>query len=288
MARRRTGSSPWRRGGRADVAHDLAHLPASSPGRTCSRPVFRSTPVRGGDRRERRSADSTSPVARSMHVDVAVALGADEHLPRLARPLQVEQDLLVDAVLVVEVVRAALVEPARLAGVGVAGEDAGGPLVVAGPLVGVPGAGIAGAVVEQVQLGVVGDPAPDRAAALLPGVRRPGRDAEVLALVAVVERLEARGRSARPVGAGAVGRQTTLPVSASSAVSQPRTPNSPPVLPTSTLSFTTSGAMVMVSPMLMSPTLVFQTSWPVSASTATRGRRACCRRSCRRRRSGRG
>jgi hypothetical protein len=39
-----------------------------------------------------------------------------------------------------------------------------------------------------------------------------------------------------------------LPVPASSAVSQPRTPSSPPLLPTSTLPCTTSGAIVIVSP----------------------------------------
>ena len=58
-------------------------------------------------------------------------------------------------------------------------------------------------------------------------------------------------------------------MSASSAASQPRTPNSPPLLPTSTLPLTTSGAMVIDSPMLMSPSCVFQTSLPVLASTAT-------------------
>ena len=41
---------------------------------------------------------------------------------------------------------------------------------------------------------------------------------------------------------------TSLPVPASSAASQPRTPNSPPELPTSTFPSATSGAMVMVSP----------------------------------------
>src|SRR6476469_10377043 len=59
-----------------------------------------------------------------------------------------------------------------------------------------------------------------------------------------------------------------LPVPASSAASQPRTPNSPPALPTSTLPFTTSGAMVMLSPLLMSPSLVFHSSFPEFASTA--------------------
>jgi hypothetical protein len=59
-----------------------------------------------------------------------------------------------------------------------------------------------------------------------------------------------------------------LPVSASSAASQPRTPNSPPLFPTSTFPFTTRGAIVIDSPLLMSPTGVRQRSSPVSASTA--------------------
>ena len=57
-------------------------------------------------------------------------------------------------------------------------------------------------------------------------------------------------------------------MSASSAVSQPRTPISPPLLPTSTLPFTTSGAIVIVSPLLMSPSFVCHSSLPVAASTA--------------------
>jgi hypothetical protein len=64
-------------------------------------------------------------------------------------------------------------------------------------------------------------------------------------------------------------RQTIRPVAASSAVSQPRTPISPPLFPTSTFPFTTSGAMVMVSPRLMSPSFTFHSSRPVAASTAT-------------------
>src|SRR3954452_5347655 len=51
-------------------------------------------------------------------------------------------------------------------------------------------------------------------------------------------------------------------------MTQPRTPYSPPELPTSTLFFTTSGAIVMVSPRLMLPSLVRQISFPVFASTA--------------------
>src|SRR5439155_26960338 len=63
--------------------------------------------------------------------------------------------------------------------------------------------------------------------------------------------------------------QSSLPLARSSALSQPRTPISPPELPTRTLPFTTRGAIVIVSPMLMSPTFVFHTSFPVFATTAT-------------------
>ena len=50
--------------------------------------------------------------------------------------------ILVDGVVVVEIVRRALIEPAGLAGVDVAGEDACGPFVVAGPLIRVPRPGL--------------------------------------------------------------------------------------------------------------------------------------------------
>src|SRR5436305_1901064 len=62
--------------------------------------------------------------------------------------------------------------------------------------------------------------------------------------------------------------QATLPLLASRALSQPRTPNSPPLLPTSTFPLTTRGDMVTVSPLWMSPTLVRHNSLPVLASTA--------------------
>src|ERR1043165_3944966 len=60
-----------------------------------------------------------------------------------------------------------------------------------------------------------------------------------------------------------------LPLPRSKAVSQPRTPISPPLLPTRTLFFTISGAIVLVSPRLISPSLVFHISLPLLASTAT-------------------
>src|SRR4029450_5683289 len=87
---------------------------------------------------------------------------------------------------------AAWLTPAGLAGIGIAGKDAGRPFVVARPRLMVPRARIAGAVIDEIELGIVGEPAPDIAAALAPGVRRPARHPEVLAAVAVVERLEIR------------------------------------------------------------------------------------------------
>ena len=86
-----------------------------------------------------------------------------------------------------------------------------------------------------------------------------------------VIRLEVRSDQHVFVGSGSDMRATrSCPLSASSAVSQPRTPNSPPLFPTSTLPLTTSGAMVIDSPRLMSPSFVFQTSFPVLASTRDR------------------
>jgi hypothetical protein len=67
---------------------------------------------------------------------------------------------------------------------------------------------------------------------------------------------------------GTVG-QAMVPSDAFSAVSQPRTPSSPPLFPTSTFPFTTSGAMVIVSPLLMSPSVTIHFSCPVAASSAT-------------------
>src|SRR4030095_8258646 len=59
-----------------------------------------------------------------------------------------------------------------------------------------------------------------------------------------------------------------LPESVNSPVSHPRTPNSPPLLPTRTLSLTTSGAIVSDSPLLMSPSCVIHFGWPGAAATA--------------------
>ncbi len=61
-----------------------------------------------------------------------------------------------------------LVDPPRHAGVGRARKDRIGPFVVARPLQRVPRAGVAGAVIDEVEVGIISDPAPGRAAARLP------------------------------------------------------------------------------------------------------------------------
>src|SRR5690606_643011 len=158
------------------------------------RPVHR--PVRLGDPDLARL-----PVQR---VGEAVAVAVDQRPTHPAVDLLVDQDVLVDAVVVPRVVRRHLVGPARLTRIGVARPDRHRPLVVARPLIRVPGAGVARAVVEEVQLGVVRVPAPRRAAAPLPLVAGPRGHAEVLALVVVVERLEVRADADLAVRARAV------------------------------------------------------------------------------------
>ena len=101
--------------------------------------------------------------------------------------------------------RRPLIEPDRLPVVGTPREDAGGPLVVALAQLGIPWPGVRGAVIEEIEIGVVGDPAPHRPAADLPGVVRPRRDAEVFAFVGIVEGVEVRADQHVLVGTGVVG-----------------------------------------------------------------------------------
>ena len=108
----------------------------------------------------------------------AVAVEMHQRLGRLPLHRDVGQDHLVDAVIVPLVVGRHLIDPLGDAGIRIAREDGHRPFVVAGPLRRVPGAGIARAVVDQVQLGIVGIPAPGGAAAGLPLVALPGADSD--------------------------------------------------------------------------------------------------------------
>jgi hypothetical protein len=68
----------------------------------------------------------------------------------------------------------------------------------------IPRSRIGGAVIDEVELGIVGHETPDRAAADLPRFRRPARHPQVGALVARIERLEFRTDEHVAVGAGVV------------------------------------------------------------------------------------
>ena len=139
-----------------------------------------------------------------------VAIEVDQRLGLLPVDVEVGEDHLVDAVVIPLVVRRHLVRPARHPRVGIAREDGHRPLVVAGALIRVPGARVAGAVIEEVQLGVVGVPAPGRPTAALPLFALPGGDAQILTLVRGVVGDEVRADLHLRVGAGAVGAPDLL------------------------------------------------------------------------------
>src|SRR3954466_9641413 len=87
---------------------------------------------------------------------------------------------------------AVLVKPNSLTGIGISSKDSSSKLVVSGPCLGVPRTRICSAVIDEIQLRIVGDPSPDTCTAYLPGVRRPTLHAEVLPPVLRIEGLEAR------------------------------------------------------------------------------------------------
>ena len=166
------------------------------------------------------------------------------------------------------VVRIDLIRPDRLAGRGPARKERGRPFVIAGPLVGVPGARIGCAVIDQVEFGIVGDPAPAGSSADLPLLALPGFRPDRSA-VHCIERLEIRPDQDVFVGSGAVSAPDDL----AGLRIKPGQPAAHAELAAAVaddhLPLATIGAMVIDSPMLISPRCVFQTSLPVLASTAT-------------------
>src|SRR4051794_18925806 len=79
-----------------------------------------------------------------------------------------------DGIIVPAVVGGVLEAPDDLARVGAEGDGGGGPLVVAFADLAVPGGGVAGVPVEQVEVRVIGSGGPGGGAAVLPGVAGPG------------------------------------------------------------------------------------------------------------------
>ena len=133
----------------------------------------------------------------------AVAVEMGQQLAVLTVDLLVGKDHLVDAVIVPFVMGRHLVDPLGHAGIGIACKDGHRPAIVTGPLRRVPGRWVARAVVHEVEVGVVGIPAPGRAAADLPLIALPGVGAGVRA-----DRLAERRRLFRidqRIGVGTFG-----------------------------------------------------------------------------------
>src|SRR3954466_14982814 len=88
--------------------------------------------------------------------------------------------------------RTELVEPHRLACIGITREDSRGPLVIARPRSRVPWPGIGRPVINKVEFRIVRNPSPDARPANLPGIRRPAFYSQILPAVLRVKRLESR------------------------------------------------------------------------------------------------
>ena len=86
---------------------------------------------------------------------MSVSLGTNEDLAHPAVDRHIDEDLFVDAVVVVLVMWRPLIEPDGLTRVGTTSKDAARPFVVARPLFGIPRTWIRGAVINKVELRVV-------------------------------------------------------------------------------------------------------------------------------------
>ena len=169
-------------------------LAASSTGR----PLLRIHRARPGHRREGRG-DQQPPGGPIEGVGKAVLVEVHQRLDRASCDRQVRQDHRAGGVVVPVVVRRELIGPHERAVARPARQHAGAPLVVPEPLLGIVRGGVAGAVVDQIELGVIGDRAPHRSTAGAPAVARPAVHAEVGA--AVVGCLEG-ARTDQHVGIG--------------------------------------------------------------------------------------
>ena len=89
------------------------------------------------------------------HVENAVPVRVKQNLPSCALPRHVEQNVFVDAVMVEEIMRIHLIGPACSARVRIARENRRRPFVIARPEIWVPRAGIAAAVIDEVEIRIV-------------------------------------------------------------------------------------------------------------------------------------
>ena len=197
-------------------------------------------------------------------IEEAVPVGHRDPRRRAAVNRAIDKHRNLVGIPVMDIMRRELEVPAQLATVDVERDQGARIKVVAFTGFAVPvGRGIPRSPVDESQRGIVrtGQPvAPPPVFQLSPGQVSP---------------------PASP-GAGIVQkRQMRLPVPASYASRNPRMPASPPLIPTSTLSSTTSGAAVMEWPDALSPTGTIHRSVPLRASAPRDSRRACRHTPCR-------
>ena len=139
-----------------------------------------------------------------MHISEAVAVEADQSPARHAADRQVDDDVFIGPVIVMRVVRRDLIGPDRFARAGSARKYCGSPFIVARSRLMVPRPGIGSAVKQQVELGIIGQPHPGRAATNLPLVTRPAADAEIYPLILGIEGSEIVLDQHVGIGAGVV------------------------------------------------------------------------------------
>src|SRR6266700_3702635 len=92
----------------------------------------------------------------------------------------VGEHTLVDAVIIPGVMRSHLIRPRSHSGVRVTGEDGHGPFVVTRPLGGIPRPRVSASVVKQVEIRIVGIPAPGGTAAEFPLIVAPSLETGIL------------------------------------------------------------------------------------------------------------
>src|SRR5262252_9083130 len=127
-------------------------------------------------------------------VGETVLVEMHQGLDGVARHGEIRQDHRAGGVVVPVVMRGELVGPHETAVPRPARQYTRAPLVVPGSLLRVVGGGITGAVVEEIELRIVGQPSPHRRTTGAPAVVAPALRAEVRALI--VRRLEGAGLGA--------------------------------------------------------------------------------------------
>ena len=122
--------------------------------------VYAGGPV---DLADKRRAGEIFAGGAVQHIIIAVAVGLEQQLARLAFVIGIQQHRHFQRVIIMGVVRRVLEIPFHLAGIGTEGHDAVAVEIIARPLLADPlRFGLAGAVKDQILLGIVGAADPDR------------------------------------------------------------------------------------------------------------------------------